>query len=128
MKYIEREINKKNVKMGIGTKETVALEKELGVDMFNRFLVYAVEMSELSNKVENLTDEEAKNIKLPNLPMEYIATVLYHAMKRYNSKLTLDKTYEIIDDIIEESEIGKYELIGIIVELFDNAGFMKGMN
>ena len=141
MQYVEVELleqNKKSeevaktYKLAIGTKETVQLEKVLGTDIMGQYLSYMFELIKIQDKVEKgeVTEEEAQGVLhvINSLPMAYISEILFRALGKYDAKMTMDKTYDFIDKYIEQKDEGKLGLIGLVGEIFVNAGFMKGMN
>lgn len=141
MQYVEVELleqNKKGeevtkaYKLAIGTKETVQLEKVLGTDIMGEYLTYMFQLIQIQEKVEKgeVTEEEAQGVlhTINSLRMEYISEILFRALSKYDAKMTMDKTYDFIDKYIEQKDEGKLGLIGLVGEIFVNAGFIKGMN
>ena len=132
MKAVEKTVKGKNYKLIIGTKETIALEKEIGANVMGDYLTYMIQMAkitELDGKEDISEDEMINTMKaMQDISTEYIAKIVYHALTKYDKKMTFDKALDWIDAFQEEAEHGKYDLFALVGEIFEASGFMKGMN
>jgi hypothetical protein len=103
MKYIDFVVGAKTYKLRLNTRGLVALEKDLGKNPLFLFM----------NKANNNTPT-----------VEEMTLVLFHALKVYQPEITLEQTFDLYDEWIEEGHLFG-ELSNVIVELFIISGVFK---
>ena len=114
-------------KLGIGTRETVQLEKDLGTNIMGEYLEYIFQVSQIQQDIDNgnINEENAMSIlgAVQGLSMEYIVTILHRALSKYDNKNTIDTTYDFVDLYMEQKEEGKMGIVALIGEILTEAGF-----
>lgn len=103
MLYTELKIGDKELKLRLSTRDIVALEKALGGNPLDKLIAVS----------EN---------KLPEI--SFIVTVIHQSLQKYQKGYTLDKTYDLIDEYVDEGGT-LLDLIQIITEIFKVSGFFK---
>ena len=102
MIYYGFTVNDKEQKARLTAKTCIDLEKKLGTNPLN------VMMS---------MDEK----KMPSL--DVLITILHYSLVQYQHGLTLDGTYAVYDDMVDEGK-GIADLLNIVIELFRVSGFI----
>lgn len=114
-------------KLGIGTRETVQLEKDLGTNIMGEYLEYIFQVSQIQQDIDNgnINEENAMSVlgAVQGLSMEYIVTILYRALSKYDNKNTIDTTYDFVDLYLDQKEEGKMGIVALIGEILTEAGF-----
>ena len=104
MNYIEFETGKRVYKLRLNTRNTVLLEKLLG-----------------GNPLVVFTSYLAKD-EIP--PLETMVNILYASLKAYNEDITIDNTYDVFDEWLDDGHIIA-EFINIIVDIYRQAGLIQ---
>ena len=102
MMYTTLTINNRDYKCRLGAKNCVDLEKKLGTNPLNVFMTIA------------------DNSQLPK--METLIYILHASLQQYNHGMSLDDTYNLYDEFVEEGHT-IVDLIPIILEIFKVSGF-----
>ena len=102
MFYDKLEVGGKEYKLRLSTKEMKNLKEALGCSPIKRF--------------EQMGEEN-------DIDFEFIAQVIYHAMKKEQPKTKLDNVYDILDEMAdEEKSIEDY--LSIVVKIFCTCGML----
>ena len=102
MIYYSFNVKDKEYKARLTAKTCIDLEKKLGTNPLN------VMMS---------IDEK----KMPSL--DVLITILHYSLVQYQHGLTLDGTYAVYDDMVDEGK-GIADLLNIVIEIFRVSGFI----
>lgn len=103
MMYEILKVNEKEYKLRLGVKETIELEKKLGCNP----LVKLMEMGE------------------NNLPeTEFILDVLHASLQKFNKGMTMNKVYDLYDELVDEG-CTLEEFLQLIIKIFTVSGFLK---
>lgn len=100
-------IGDKEYQAKLTTLNLVALEKDLGTNPINVLIGMA---------------QNGAN-QLPSV--EFIAKVLMYSLKKYQPKINLNSTYEIIDDYLEDEEHDLTTLIELVMTIFTESGLFR---
>lgn len=100
--FTEFEAKNHTYKLRLTTQGAVQLEKALGYNPLQMFMGI---------------DEDI----LPKLGE--MALVIHRMLQPYNHGITLDDTYEILDDFFEDGHT-IWDLVPVIIEAFKEAGFL----
>lgn len=103
MKHVEMKIGEKTLKLGMKTRQIVALEKRLGMSPLNILM-------------------EAQEGKLPAI--EDMLLILHGALQQYEHGYNLDAVYDLYDEFVEEGNT-MLELIPIIIDVLSVSGYIK---
>lgn len=103
MNYVEMNINEKEYKLTLNMRNMILLEKQLGENPLNKLI-------EMGNKMPDF---------------DFLITVMFYAMKKYQPKLKLDDVYDIVDDYLAEEENDLTSLITIIMQIFEVSGYFR---
>lgn len=104
MLYTTITIKEKDYKARLNARACVDLEKKLGTNPLNVFASIAN-----SNAIPDLSS---------------LITILHASLTAYQHGITLDDTYAIYDDFIEDGHT-MMEIIPIILDIFKVSGFFK---
>lgn len=109
MKYKEFTVGNTEYKLRLGANECVNCEEKLGKPL----LGFVMGMSQMKEKGPEV---------LPKL--QELMLILHACLVKLNHGIDMKKTYEIYDDYIDNG--GSYtELIGLLVEVLNESGFLK---
>ena len=104
MLYETITINDKDYKARLTARALVDLEKKLGTSPINVF----IELSQKENYMPDLTT---------------LITILHASLQAMEHGITLEKTYELYDAMIDEGkDMG--DLLNIIVKIFQSSGLI----
>lgn len=102
MIYKEITVNDKTLKLRISSRNAVALEKAIGENPLNVLKTFGDE----------------------NLPsIEFIVNVLHASLQQLEHGYTLDKCYDLYDEMIEEGKT-IIDMIMLILDIFKVSGFI----
>ncbi len=104
MLYTTINIGGKDYKARLNAKACVELEKKLGENPLNVFTAFTAD-----NRVPELGT---------------MITILHASLQAYEHGITLDKTYELYDEFVNEGNT-MLELFPIILEIFEVSGFFR---
>ena len=99
--YVNFEAGNKEYKLRLNTRNTVALEKVLGVNPLHIF---------------NPNDE-----KLP--PVTQMVAVLHASLQQYHHGITLNDAYDIFDNYLEDGH-SVDEFVFIILDIYRESGII----
>lgn len=102
MLYVDFKAGNKEYKLRLNTRNTVALEKQLG---FNPIRIFG--------------DGE----RLPTVTE--MSLILYYSLQQLNHGISLDNTYDIFDEWKEEGN-SDTDFIAVILDIFKVSGLIKG--
>jgi len=102
MMYYTITIGKKELKLRLDARNCVDLERKMGKSPLSIFT--------------------QADKSLPKL--EDLISVLHGSLQKYNKEFTLEKTYDLYDEYIEEGNIFT-DFIPVIMEIFKVSGFFK---
>lgn len=105
MVYVDFSAGNKDYKLRLSTRNLVALEKALG---YNPIFIFG-------------TDEN--NVEIPS--METIATVLHYSLQQLNHGISLDDTYNILDQYLDEEDHAVVDFPKIIIDVYRVSGLLK---
>ena len=101
MLYIDFPVGNENYKLRLNTRNTIALEKQLGC---NPVMIFGS-----GDTIPTITQ------------MVYI---LHASLQAYHHNITLDKAYDIFDEYIEDGH-NATEFIPVILEIYKASGVIK---
>lgn len=102
MMYSEFKVGEKELKLRMDAQNSVLVEKKIGKNPLNIFM------------------NEDKS--LPKL--EELIIILHGSLQKYNKGYTLEKTYDLYDDYIDDG--GTFtDFIPLIMDIFKVSGFFK---
>lgn len=104
MMYIDFVAGGKSYKLRLNTRTIVLLERKLGCNPITVFI-----------------DEHGKE---KALTVETMVTILHHALMAYHPNITLDDTYTIFDEWLEDGHITS-EFVAIVVEIYRESGLFR---
>ena len=104
MNYIEMNINEKEYKLTLNMRNMILLEKQLGENPLNKLI-------------------EMGNSQMPEF--DFITTIMFYAMKKYQPKIKLDEVYDIVDDYLAEEENDLTSLITLVMKIFEVSGYFR---
>lgn len=104
MLYTTINIGEKEYKARLTAKACVDLEKKLGTNPLNVFAKIAEDGS------------------IPELNV--LITMLHASLTAYNHGITIDKTYELYDQFVDDGNT-LMDLVPILLEVFKVSGFFK---
>ena len=103
MMYVDFTAGNKDYKLRLNTRNTVALEKQLGCNPLAIF---------------------GEGDKLPTVTQ--MVNVLYASMQQYNHGVSLNDAYDIFDAYLEEHSATDF--ITVILEIYKVSGLVKADN
>lgn len=109
--YHEFQVGNKSVRLRIKARQAAQLEKVLGGSPLSIFI-----------KLSEHADDTAK--LLDNMPsVETYAIILNAALQAYEHGYDMNKTYDLIDEFIEEGH-SVMELMNVVSEVLRVSGYM----
>ena len=109
--YYEFQVGNKSVRLRIKARQAAGLEKVLGGSPLSIFI-----------KLSEHADDTAK--LLDNMPsVETYAIILNAALQAYEHGYDMNKTYDLIDEFIEEGH-SVMELMNVVSEVLRVSGYM----
>ena len=99
--YYEFTAGNKQYKLRLSTRNTVALEKQLGC---NPLAIFGT-----GDTIPTITS---------------MVTILHYALQQYNHSITLNDAYDIFDEWLEEGN-AVTDFIPVIIELYKVSGIIK---
>ena len=105
MLYTTLTVKDRDYKLRLNAKSCVDLEKKLGTNPINVFI-----------------DMAGDNVKLPSI--DILITLLHYSLQTLEHGITMDKTYEIYDNFIEDGH-QMSDLYLVIVEVFKVSGLIR---
>lgn len=103
-------IRNKEYKLRLSTRAIIELERKLGKSPLDLLM----EMGDIQ--------DENGNVK-GMIKLEPLLLITHASMQKFNTKITIEKCYDLIDDYFEENTIT--DLISIVMEVFKVSGFFK---
>jgi hypothetical protein len=100
--YTELQVGNEVYKLRLNTRASVALEKSLGYNPIG--LLMKIDEGEMPK----LND---------------VLIILQAMLQPYHHGYTLDKVYDLFDRYIEDGK-GMFDLIPVIIEVFQNSGYL----
>lgn len=104
MLYTTLTVAEKDYKLRLNAKNAVDLEKKLG-----------------SNPVNIFTSISIDKNKMPDL--ETLILIFHYSLQEYNHGFTLDRAYELYDNMVDEGK-DFTDLLAVIVEVFQVSGLL----
>lgn len=109
--YYEFEVGNKSLRLRIRARQAAQLEKVLGCSPLTLFI-----------KMTKNTEDELSIIE--NLPsIDVYATILNAALQAYEHGYDMNKTYELIDEFIDDGH-SQMELMNVVSEILKVSGYM----
>ena len=102
------------LKLVMGTKEKIALEKELGTSPLNFIFSMVNGMDG-----ENI---DLSQMKIPPLPV--MVAILFHATQKLNHGINRDKFYEIVDEFLDEENKSVMNLFEVVMEVLQASKYL----
>lgn len=103
MKFVEMKVGEKNLKLGMKTRQIVALEKKLGKSPLNILM-------------------EAQDGKLPAI--EDMLLILHAALQQYEHGYEIADVYDLYDEFVEDGNT-MIELLPIVIDVLSVSGYIK---
>ena len=103
MLYYTLKVKDNDYKCRLGAKECVDVERKLGTNPLNIFM------------------RIAQTQEMPSL--EPIIIMLHASLQKYNHSITLDGTYDIYDEYIEEGNT-MMDMVNVIMEIMKASGLI----
>ena len=103
------------IKLAMGTKEKIQLERALGGQSPLNFIFKMVG----NGDVQEL---DLSQMQLPSL--EFMVLVLFHGAQKLNHGINQDKIMDIVDTFLEEPENSVMSLLGIVVDVLKQAKYL----
>lgn len=103
MLYKEITVGEKELKLRLDIKNCCALEEKLGCNPMQKLI-------------------SMQSGELPE--MTFLAEVLHYSLRKYQHEYTLEKTYELMDEMMENGTT-LMEMIPLLMDIFKVSGFFK---
>ena len=103
------------LKLAMGVKEKIALERALGGQSPLNFIFKMVG----DGNVEQL---DLSQMQLPSL--EFMVLVLFHSAQKFNHGINQDKMFDIVDAFLEEPERSVMSLLEVIMDVLRQAKYL----
>ena len=103
------------LKLTMGVKEKIALERALGGQSPLNFIFQMVGEGD----IEQL---DMSQLKLPNI--EFMVLVLFHSAQKLNHGINQDKMFDIVDAFLEEPENSVMSLLTVVVDILRVAKYL----
>lgn len=100
MLYYDFEVGNKNYKLRLNTRNTIALEKQLGCNPLGIF---------------------GDGSTLPTV--NQMVTILWASLQQYNHNLSLNDAFDIFDSYIEDGHV-MTDFFNVIIEVYKVSGLM----
>lgn len=92
-------------KLRLTTRQAVAVEEKLGVNLLKVFM-----------------PRQSEDFPLP--PLKVMLVVIHGALQKFEHGTTLDDVYDMNDDYVDAGGDQTSLLMDVIIPLFENSGFM----
>lgn len=92
-------------KLRLTTRQAVAVEEKLGVNLLKVFM-----------------PRQGEDFPLP--PLKVMLVVIHGALQKFEHGVTLDDVYDMNDDYVDAGGDQTSLLMDVIIPLFENSGFM----
>lgn len=92
-------------KLRLTTRQAVAVEEKLGVNLLKVFM-----------------PRQGEDFPLP--PLKVMLVVIHGALQKFEHGTTLDDVYDMNDDYVDAGGDQTSLLMDVIIPLFENSGFM----
>lgn len=92
-------------KLRLTTRQAVAVEEKLGVNLLKVFM-----------------PRQGEDFSLP--PLKVMLVVIHGALQKFEHGTTLDDVYDMNDDYVDAGGDQTSLLMDVIIPLFENSGFM----
>lgn len=103
--YTTWKIGEVEHKLRLTTRQAVAIEEKLGVNLLKVFM-----------------PRQDEDFPLP--PLKVMLVVIHGALQKFEHGVTLDDVYDMHDDYVDAGGDQTSLLMDVIIPLFENSGFM----
>lgn len=103
--YTTWKIGEVEHKLRLTTRQAVAVEEKLGVNLLKVFM-----------------PRQGEDFPLP--PLKVMLVVIHGALQKFEHGTTLDDVYDLNDEYVENGGDQTSLLMDVIIPLFENSGFM----
>lgn len=103
--YTTWKIGEVEHKLRLTTRQAVAVEEKLGVNLLKVFM-----------------PRQGEDFPLP--PLKVMLVVIHGALQKFEHDTTLDDVYDMNDDYVDAGGDQTSLLMDVIIPLFENSGFM----
>ncbi len=103
--YTIWKIGEEEHKLRLTTRQAVAVEEKLGVNLLKVFM-----------------PRQGEDFPLP--PLKVMLVVIHGALQKFEHGTTLDDVYDMNDDYVDAGGDQTSLLMDVIIPLFENSGFM----
>lgn len=103
--YTTWKIGEVEHKLRLTTRQAVAVEEKLGVNLLKVFM-----------------PRQGEDFPLP--PLKVMLVVIHGALQKFEHGVTLDDVYDMNDDYVDAGGDQTSLLMDVIIPLFENSGFM----
>ncbi|QIX74487.1 Uncharacterised protein [Streptococcus pasteurianus] len=103
--YTTWKIGEVEHKLRLTTRQAVAVEEKLGVNLLKVFM-----------------PRQDEDFPLP--PLKVMLVVIHGALQKFEHGTTLDDVYDLNDEYVENGGDQTSLLMDVIIPLFENSGFM----
>lgn len=103
--YITWKIGDTEHKLRLTTRQAVAVEEKLGVNLLKVFM-------------------PRKDEDFPLPPLKVMLVVIHGALQKFEHGVSLDDVYDLNDDYVDAGGDQTSLLTDVIIPLFENSGFM----
>ena len=104
--YTTWKIGEVEHKLRLTTRQAVAVEEKLGVNLLKVFM-----------------PRQDEDFPLP--PLKVMLVVIHGALQKFEHGVTLDDVYDMHDDYVDAGGDQTSLLMDVIIPLFENSGFMS---
>ena len=103
--YTTWKVGEVEYKLRLTTRQAVAVEEKLGVNLLKVFM-----------------PRQDEDFPLP--PLKVMLVVIHGALQKFEHGTTLDDVYDMNDDYVDAGGDQTSLLMDVIIPLFENSGFM----
>ena len=103
--YTIWQIGEKELKLRLTTRQSVAVEEKLGVNLLKVFM-------------------PRKDEDFPLPPLKVMLVVIHGALQQFEHGMSLDDVYDLNDEYVDNGGDQTSLLTDVIIPLFENSGFM----
>ena len=103
--YTSWQVGEKELKLRLTTRQAVAVEEKLGVNLLKVFM-------------------PRKDEDFPLPPLKVMLVVIHGALQKFEHGLTLDDVYDLNDEYVDAGGDQTTLLTDVIIPLFEQSGFM----
>ncbi len=103
--YTSWQVGEKELKLRLTTRQAVAVEEKLGVNLLKVFM-------------------PRKDEDFPLPPLKVMLVVIHGALQKFEHGLTLDDVYDLNDEYVDAGGDQTTLLTDVIIPLFEHSGFM----